>query len=121
MLDIKFIKDNPERIKENIKKRFQEQKIPLVDKVIKNYDSWLELKKEAEELRHKRNVISEKINLLKKHSKDASSELKQVKEIPEKIKKLEEKQDRLDQEIKKDLMLMRKLSVMALPLLSIPQ
>ncbi len=105
MLDIKFIKDNPERIKENIKKRFQEQKIPLVDKVIKNYDSWLELKKEAEELRHKRNVISEKINLLKKHSKDASSELKQVKEIPEKIKKLEEKQDRLDQEIKKDLML----------------
>ena len=85
MLDIKFIKDNPERVKENIKKRFQEQKIPLVDKVIKNYDSWLELKKEAEELRHKRNVISEKINLLKKHNKDASAELKQVKEIPEKF------------------------------------
>lgn len=104
MLDIKFIKEHPDLIKENIKKKFQQEKLPLVDKVIKNYDSWLKLKQEAEVLRHKRNLISEKINALTKHKKDISSELKQVKQIPEKIKKIEEKQEKINQEIKKDLL-----------------
>ena len=46
MLDIKFIKEHPEIVKLNLKKRFKEDKISLIDKVIKNHDSWLKLKKD---------------------------------------------------------------------------
>ena len=69
MLDIKFVKSNQEVVKKNLKNRNQLEKINWVDEIIKNYDNSIKIKKELDELRHKRNAISEEINLLKKQGK----------------------------------------------------
>ena len=66
MIDIKLIRDNPELVKENIKKKFQNEKLVLVDKVKKLDDEWRKLKYRGDGLRSERNKISGKINLAKK-------------------------------------------------------
>ncbi len=98
MLDIKFVRENPEIVKENIKKKLQDEKIPLVDEVIAKDAEWRKLKGEADELRAERNRLSASINQAKKEGKDAAALLKQAKEIPEKIAGMEEDTARLEQE-----------------------
>ncbi len=100
MLDIKLIRENPKLVKENIKKKFQNHKLALVDKILKLDEEWREIKTEADCLRAERNKISEAINQLKKHGKDASAMIKKAREIPEEIAKLEEKEKNLSEEIK---------------------
>ncbi len=89
MLDIRFIRDNQKLVEENIKNKFQSDKIPLVHKLVTNYERSLKIKVELDELRHKRNVISEEINRLQKEKKDFSHKIKEAKQIPDKIKALE--------------------------------
>src|SRR3989344_2475018 len=103
MLDIKFVKSNQEVVKKNLKNRNQLEKINWVDEIIKNYDNSIKIKKELDELRHKRNAISEEINLLKKQGKDISQKIKEIKELPHKIKELEENYEHLQYEIKEKL------------------
>lgn len=105
MIDIKLIRENPELVKENIKKKFQDEKLVLVDKVRKLDEEWRKLKHQEDGLRSERNKISEKINQLKKEKKDVTGEIKTAKEIPGKIAKIEEKRKQLEQEIKLLLML----------------
>ena len=62
MLDIKFIRENPEVVKENIKKKFQEQKLPLVDEVIALDSENRAVMAEAQELRSSRNTLSKQIS-----------------------------------------------------------
>jgi seryl-tRNA synthetase len=100
MIDIKLIRESPELVKENIKKKFQNDKIPLVDKVLKLDEEWRKLKYQEDNLRSERNQISQKINELKKAKKDVKTELKKAKEIPERIEKIEEKRKKLELEIK---------------------
>ncbi|MBU0893838.1 MAG: serine--tRNA ligase [Nanoarchaeota archaeon] len=100
MIDIKLIRENPGLVKENIKKKFQEDKISLVDKVLKLDEEWRGLKYKEDGFRSERNKISQKINELKKDKKDAKSEIKQAKEIPKKIEKLQEKRRKLEDDIK---------------------
>lgn len=100
MIDIKLIRENPELVKENIKKKFQNEKISLVDKIKKLDDEWRKLKYKEDGLRSERNKISEKINQLKKQKKNASDLIKKAKEIPEKIAKLGEKRKKLEKEIR---------------------
>ena len=99
MIDIKLIRESPELVKENIKKKFQDEKIPLVDKVKKLDEDWKKLKYREDELRSERNKISKKISELKKSGKSASKELKEAKSIPGKIEKSEEKRKKLKEEI----------------------
>ncbi len=99
MLDIRFIRKNTDLVKENLKRKSKEDRLVLVDKIIKLYEESIEIKKEAESLRHKRNELSLQINELVKQKKDASKIIKQVKEVPEKIKSLEEKKEKMDLEI----------------------
>ncbi len=101
MLDIRFIRENSDLVKENMKKKFQECKISLVDKILKLDDNWRKLKYEEDGLRSERNKISENINKLKKAGKKADKEIKKAKNIPEKIAKLEEKRKKLELEILK--------------------
>ena len=54
MLDIKFVTENKDKVKENIKKKFQDEKLPLVDEVVTIYDNVRKLKVEGDELRSKR-------------------------------------------------------------------
>ncbi len=89
MLDIKLIRENPEIVKKDLKKRRDEEKIKWVDDLV-NYDKkWRELIQEANKLRERRNIVTQEIADLKKKGKDVKDKLKEVKEIPDKIKKLE--------------------------------
>ena len=106
MLDIKLIRENPKLVKENIKKKFQNEKLVLVDEIRKKDEEWRKLKYELDQLRKSRNEISEEINKAKKarDEKLANELIKQAKEIPEQIKITGEKTDLLENEIK-ELML----------------
>lgn len=104
MLDVKYIRDHPDIVKENLKKRGQLEKIPWVDEISKTYAESLDLKQEVEQLRHKRNISSQEINKLQKEGKDIQAKVKEVREIPELIKKLEVRQEELEKNIQNKLL-----------------
>jgi len=64
MLDIKFVRENPDKVKENIKKKFQDQKLPLVDEVIELDEKVRTLKLEGDNLRNEKNNASDSIGAL---------------------------------------------------------
>lgn len=101
MIDIKLIRENPELVKENIKKKFQDKKLPLVSKIKKLDEEWRKLKYNADDLRSKRNQTSEKINELMKIQKkdEAQKFIKKAKKISKEIEKSEEKTEKLEQKI----------------------
>lgn len=102
MLDIKLIRTNPELVKENIKKKFQDSKLELVDKVIELDKQYREIKGECDNLRNQRNVKSKQIGALK--AKGMIEEIKAVKaeiaEIPKKLEELEALEVKLEADIK---------------------
>ncbi len=102
MIDINLIRENPDLVRENIKKKFQEDKLILVDKVLELDEVWRKLKFDEDELRSERNKISKEIgNLMKKGEKKEAEKLKdKAKEIPEKIEKIQEKRNELGKEIR---------------------
>ena len=75
MLDIKIIRENPEVVKENIKKKFQEQKLPLVDEVIALDSENRAVMAEAQELRSSRNTLSKQVGMLMGQAKKDPSKL----------------------------------------------
>ncbi len=91
MIDIKFLRENPDIVKENIKKKFQDEKIPLVDEVIELDKKSREAQSEADDLRAKMNKISKQIGALMGQGKKEEAEAvkKEVSDIKEKIKNLE--------------------------------
>jgi len=101
MIDIQLIRENPEIVKENIKKKFQEGKIVLVDKIRKKDLEWRNFKTRADKLRHERNQISHEIAKAKKESKNVSILIKNAKLIPAKIEEIEKKIEKLQKEIEK--------------------
>ena len=106
MLDIKFIKENPELVKENIRKKFKEEKLPLVDEVIALHDGMLAALKRAEELRANRNKLSKEIGMLMGQGKreEAEEVKKQVSAQAAELKELEEKETVLSAELKEKMM-----------------
>ena len=106
MLDIKFIKENPDLVKENIKKKFKDEKLPLVDEVIALYDAKLAALKRAEELRANRNKLSKQIGALMGQGKreEAEEVKKQVSAQADELKALEEKEGALSAELKEKMM-----------------
>jgi len=103
MLDIKFIRENAEIVKDNMKKKNRED-LKIVDDVIALDEKWRKLKYDEDGLRSQRNKVSEKISELKKAKKNAEKELKEAKEIPEKINKIQEKRKDLEEKIREILM-----------------
>jgi len=100
MIDIKLVRENSNLVKENIKKKFQNDKIKIVDEVLKLDAEWRKLKYEEDALRGERNKISNKINELMKAKKSAKAEIKQAKEIPEKIENIQIKRRKLQENIR---------------------
>lgn len=96
MLDIKFIRENPDVVKANIKKKGQENKLPLVDELLAKDKEMRDLKGKVDALRADRNKLSEEINKLKKAGKDVSAVLKKVKDIPDEILKVEETHSKVE-------------------------
>lgn len=95
MLDIKLVRENPEVARNNLKKRNDTEKLKLLEELIKKDKEWREVLAETENLKHKRNVVSEDIAKLKKQGKDVSKKLKEASEIPEKIKENEKEIEKL--------------------------
>jgi seryl-tRNA synthetase len=98
MLDIRFIRENPDLVKENMKKKFRED-INIVDDLLAKDEEFRKLLQESERLRHERNEVTGKINETKKTGGDITELLNQAKDIPQKIKDTEERQKQLKEEI----------------------
>ncbi len=108
MLDIKFIRENPDVVKENIKKKFQDQKLPLVDEVLELDKENRAVMAEAQELRSARNALSKQVGILIGQSKKDPSKLAEAEEAKAKVKanadrlaELEAKETELAQKIRK--------------------
>ena len=99
MIDIKLIRENSDLVKENIKKRFQKEKLPLIDNLISKDAQWRKLKSQVDILRSERNKISKEIAEAKKAKKDSKKLLTKAKEIPKKILEKETKLKKLKLEI----------------------
>jgi seryl-tRNA synthetase len=104
MLDIRIIRDSPDLIKDNLKKRGNLEKIKLVDDLLEFDKKLRERIKEADELKHKRNIISEEIAELKRKKKDVAKFLKEAEKIPDKIKSLDEDISGLQERLKYAIM-----------------
>lgn len=102
MIDIKLIRENRELVKENIKKKFQDEKLGLVDEVYEYDKSYRECKMKVDELRAKRNSLSASIGVLMRDKKlDEVEKIKsEVNKINEEIESVEAKEERLEKEIK---------------------
>ena len=102
MIDINLIRINPELVKENIKKKFQDSKLELVDKVIKLDAENRQLKSEGDNLRQQRNTLSNQIGALMREKKveEANAIKATVTEINDKLKDIEVKEQEYTAQIK---------------------
>ena len=106
MLDIKFIRENPELVKENIRKKFKDFKLPLVDEVIELDAKKREINTRANELRATRNKVSKEIGMLMGQGKRDEAEAKKqlVSQQAEELKALEEQETELEQALAERMM-----------------
>ena len=118
MLDIKFIRENPEIVKENIRKKFQDQKLELVDKVIEMDVRLRAIKTEVESLRAKRNSTSKQIGLLMKEGKrdEAEAVKKEVALDGDKITALTDEENKLGEELTKTVMVLPNIIDSSVPI-----
>ena len=106
MLDMKFLRMNPEIVKENIRKKFQEEKLELVDQVIELDEECRAAKTRCDYLRSQRNTISKQIGkLMAQGKKEEAEETKsQVTAMAQELQELEEKTNQLNEEIRKRML-----------------
>ena len=106
MLDIKFLRENPEIVKQNIRNKFQDSKLPLVDQVIELDKKNREIKQEVESLRAERNKISKMIGGLMKEGKreEAEEAKKKVTANAQRVEALSAQEKEVEEEIKKIMM-----------------
>ena len=106
MLDIKFVRENPELVKENIKKKFQDEKLVMVDEVIDLDQKKRQAQQEADDLRSQRNKISKQIGALMGQGKKEEAEevKKQVAAFAERLTELEGLEKEYDEELLKRMM-----------------
>ena len=104
MLDMKFVRDNPQVIKANLTRRGDDAKIPWVDELLENDRKWRSLRTQADTLRSKRNKITEQIAQARRQGQDVSQLVKEAEQIPDQIKTLEKEIADLDSKIANTLM-----------------
>ncbi len=107
MLDIKFVRENPDIVKQNIKNKFQDEKLVLVDEVLKLDQENRDIKQEVEALRANRNKISKQIGALMAQGKKEEAEAvkKQVTESAARMTELDEREKAVEEEIRKRMMI----------------
>ena len=118
MLDMKFVRENPEIVKENIRKKFQDEKLPLVDEVIEYDRQFRDCKTRADSLRADRNRISKQIGgLMAKGMREEAEQTKQkVAEIAKELAELEEKETVLQEEVHKRMMVIPNIIADTVPI-----
>jgi seryl-tRNA synthetase len=115
MLDIKFVKENVEIVKENMKKKNRED-LDIVDEVVGLDSEWRKLKYDEDGLRSKRNKVSEEVAAIKKKGENADKKLKEAKEIPGQITKLNEKRKKMEVQIREIMMKIPNIMDASVPL-----
>jgi len=118
MIDIKLIRENPELVKENIKKKFQDEKLVLVDEVKKLDEDYRALKSKQDDLRNQRNVLSKQIGaLMAQGKKEEAEQVKaQVKQIGEEIEANVAKEAEYEEEIKKRMLVIPNIIDASVPI-----
>ena len=118
MLDIKFVRANPDIVKENIKKKFQDEKLPLVDEVISLDQKIRQLKQEGDELRKERNTTSSKIGILMREKKldEVDEKKKRVTEINSKLVNIEKEENELSISLKEKMMVIPNIMDPSVPI-----
>ena len=106
MLDIKFVRENPEVVKENIKKKFQDQKLPLVDEVIALDQENRNIKQEVEGLRANKNKISKQIGALMSQGKreEAEEVKKEIAASGARIEELSAREKKVEEKLRRNMM-----------------
>ena len=106
MLDIKFLRANPEIVKENIRKKFQDEKLVLVDEVIKLDEQFRASKTKSDFLRSQRNSISKEIGALmsKGQKEEAKKKKKQVEDIAQELADLKMSEDNIESQIRERML-----------------
>ena len=118
MLDIKFVRANPDAVKENIKKKFQDEKLPLVDEVIAFDEEYREAKTKADTLRGERNALSKQIGgLMAQGKKDEAEQVKaRAAEMGKEIEELEARETDLEAKIKERMMVIPQMIDPSVPI-----
>ena len=118
MIDINLIRTNPEMVKENIKKKFQDQKLVLVDEVLELDKKNRDLKQQGDDLRAQRKTLSAQVGFLMKNKnfEEAEKVKAQVKEDADKLERLEKEQEEVDLEIKKRMMVIPNIIDKSVPI-----
>ena len=118
MLDIKFVRANPDAVKENIRKKFQDEKLPLVDEVIAFDEEYREAKTKADTLRGERNALSKQIGgLMAQGKKDEAEQVKaRAAEMGKEIEELEAKETDLEAKIKERMMVIPQMIDPSVPI-----
>ena len=118
MIDIKFLRENPEVVKQNIKNKFQDQKLELVDKVIRLDEENRATKAQVEALRAERNKASKQIGgLLAKGGKEQAEQIKaEIAKSGDQIEQLTQKERQLQEEIKKIMMVIPQIIDKSVPI-----
>ena len=118
MLDIRFLRENPDAVKENIKKKFQDEKLPLVDEVIELDKERRASQLEADELKASRNALSKQIGGLMKEGKKEEAEAvkEQVQKDADRLAELEKKQSELEEKVMKIMMIIPQMIDPSVPI-----
>ena len=118
MLDIKFVRENKEKVKENIRKKFQDEKLPLVDEAIELDKKIRELKQEGDNLRQERNSVSDAIGLLMREKKidEANSNKEKVVEINKKLVSIEEEENKLSEQLRERMLVIPNIIDSSVPI-----
>ena len=118
MIDIKLIREQKELVKENIKKKFQEEKLPLVDEVYELDEKWRDSRKKADELRSEKNKLAKEIGRMMGEGKkeEAESTKEKVKKMNEEITTLEQEEISLENEIKTRMMVIPQIMDPSVPI-----
>jgi len=104
MLDINYVRQFPDVVRENLRKRNDPELLTMLDEVLKNDELWRRLKGKVDEARSRRNKVSQEINQAKKEGKDASQFIEEAAEIPKIIAKAEEELNELQKKIRLHLL-----------------
>ena len=123
MLDIKFIRENPEAVKENIRKKFQEEKLPLVDQVLELDSQNRQTIQEAQDLRTQRNTLSKQVGMLMGQAKKDPSKLAEAEALKAKVTadaqrlaELEAQETALAEEIRKIMLVIPQIIDPSVPI-----
>ncbi|MBI2141915.1 serine--tRNA ligase [Candidatus Woesearchaeota archaeon] len=100
MLDIRFIRENSEIVKKDLKRRNEEDKVAWVDELLNKHEEFWKLKAESDKLRNQRNIITRDINELQKQGRDISKKVKEAKDLPDSIRQADERLQKLDERIR---------------------